>query len=91
MFSAKKGNSEKSCYVYCRLSIRFLGVPLFGAKTGRYTPFWRSLNKITHRARTTKILKKNMTRLTSRNASSCLGGTQVLVLLAPAREGSFGS
>ena len=29
-FSAKKGNSEKSYYVYCRLSIRFLGVPLFG-------------------------------------------------------------
>ena len=44
-FYAKKGNSKKSYdVVYCRLFIpvRFLGVPLFGAKIGRYTPFWRS-------------------------------------------------
>ena len=32
IFYFKKGNSKKSCYVYCRLSICFLGVPLFGAK-----------------------------------------------------------
>ena len=36
MFFRQKGNSEKSFYVYCRFSIRFLGVPLFGAKTGRH-------------------------------------------------------
>ena len=41
-FTAKKEKSEKSCYVYCRLCLRFLGVPLFGAKIGVCTLFWRS-------------------------------------------------
>ena len=39
IFPPKKGNSEKSCDVYCRVSISFLGVPLFGAQIGGCTPF----------------------------------------------------
>ena len=41
VFPPKRGTVRNHA-IYCRLSIRFLSVPLFGAKTGRYTPFWRS-------------------------------------------------
>ena len=46
--------------------------------------------KLTHRARTTKRRKKKMPRRASRDASSCLGATQVSMRLAPLQD-SFGA
>ena len=39
VFFRQTGNSEKSCYVYCRLSINFLGVPLFWRRNRGVYPF----------------------------------------------------